>query len=331
MSLKTFTEHIGLRPILANPEIGQLIMARPDIKTLISRPFKFIEHPEVKTLIGKYGLVPEYSIHINKLKRHVRPFWLLTDSGEAEPTITTVAANATANPVAMPVDTQGHFEAFYCLSQSTGPYTVIIFDPGKRRNLMNREIHIRTLGGNAEQPFIFPESYFMNVEDGQRSLMVTFRNLTNVQNQIRFALVGRRWYNKESSPQVQMEMRMKFAKRERTNVYFLTTDGAISLAGNAAGNFNITMDDLADTEIFKMMSFSDSPFTFEILERASNRTLSNGIIHSDLGFGTENFPFIFPESLLVERNYQLTLRITNLSPDTNNIFVNFAGRRLYYA
>ncbi len=264
-------------------------------------------------------------IYINPAKRHVKPYWLVTD-----PVTIALGANATSNPIPMLIDTQGHYEIFYSMFQSTGDFTINIFDPGTRRFLMNREIHNRTIAGTARRPHIWPESYFMNVENAQRSLLVTFRDLSGNPNNIRFTLVGRRFYHKESPPEIQAKMTEFFNKKERTNVYFLTTDDPIALLANATATFDIRTTDEADTEIFKLMSVQDGIFEFDLLDASTGRTFMNGLIRQEVGFGDNEFPFILPESLVLERNYRLQARITDLSGAPNNIFLTFGSRRLYY-
>ena len=50
------------------------------------------------------------------------------------------------------------------------------------------------------------------------------------------------------------------------------------------------------------------------------------------GFGTGAFPFVLPETLLMERNYKLGFEVQNLSAvRTLSIFPTLVGRRLQYA
>jgi len=277
-------------------------------------------------------------VWINPAKRHVRPYWLTT-----EPNVITVAPGGTSVPQVMPIDTQGHFEAFYMLTQSDGPYTIQIFDPATSRFWQNRELHIGTvagglIGGVGTFPFILPESYFFNVEDAPRSVLVTFRNLLPLaSNNIRFAFHGRRIYSRESPPDVQEKFREMYERKERTTAYFLTTDVTPVVLPVALGATPfvapIRNTDEADFEVFKLMAVSTGPFEFRLRDRASNRTIMNQFVHQTQGMGLGTVPFIFQESWLIERNYQVDLELINLTAPLveNTIFFTMAGRRLYYA
>lgn len=272
------------------------------------------------------------SVYINPAKRHVKPYALLTD-----PVTTAVAANGTSAPITMPIDTQGHFEAFYAVCDRDGPATITIFDPGTSRFMMNREIHIDTIvsglsGAGGQRPFIWPESYFFNVEDAGRSVVVQFRDLTGVTNNIRFMLEGRRFYTKESPPEIYEKMYEYFGRKERTNVYFLTTDLPVALPATTASTFaNTRVTDEADFEVFKIASVSDGPYEWTIRDTGTGRILSNGFHTNTMRTGTAEFPFIFVEPLLIERNYQMQIEFRNLSGAPNNVFFTMIGRRLYFA
>lgn len=293
-------------------------------------------------MLPTYLKNPDGSVYINPAKRHVKPYWLTTEAITIPPEIVVLAAGATSPPITMPIDTQGHFEAFYSMADRTGAATILLFDPGTNRFLMNREIHIDTIvsggggagvaaGFGAARPFIWPESYFFNVEDAGRAVIATFRDLSGAPNNIRFTLHGRRFYTKESPPEVYQKMYEYFGRKERTNIYFLTTDAAalIPAGGVLASTARVT--DEADFEIYKVNVVSDGAFTFRLRDVATNRTLSNGVISNTIGSGVAEFPFIFPEPWLVERNYQIGIEMTDLSAAPNNVFMTFIGRRLYYA
>jgi len=278
---------------------------------------------------------PKGEIFVNPAKRYVKPYWL---NGTVPTTV--VPAGAVSDPITFTVDNQGHFEWFYIVGHSDAPYTLTIFDTGRRRFLMNREIHSDTIvsptniagalltGG---RPHILMESYFINVEQAQRALQIQFRNLDTVNpNTIRLAFVGRRYYYREATPEIKEEFRQRFMAKERTNIYFVTTDRPISLAAGATDRFTITSTDEADFEFLKMMAVSTGAFTWKLIDKSSGREFSPSVLRDVQGWGTADFPFILPESFLIERNYQFLLEVTNLTDEQNDIFVTLHGRRLYY-
>lgn len=287
-------------------------------------------------------MIPTYlkradgSLYINPAKRHVRPYWL-TSNAPATPTpqIVAIPAGGTTNPIPYPVDTQGHFEIFYTMFEADDPRILVnIFDPGTRRNLMNRPVHIATIAGNAERPFFWPESYFMNVGNGPRELQVTFTDFSGAPNNVRMVFYGRKLYQNEAPPDVQEKMIEYFQKRERTNVYFLTTLNDVNLlagqalTGPASPVFEAT--DEADTEVIKLSAVSDGDFEFSLREQRNNRTLSNNPIINTSGWGTAQFPFILQETFLIERNYDVSFEVTDLSGAPNDIFTTMTARRLYF-
>lgn len=282
-------------------------------------------------MLPTYIKQPDGTVLVNPAKRYVKPYWLTT-----EPVTVALGAGATSAPTTMPIDTQGHFEAFYAMTERTGAATLTIFDPGTSRFMMNREIHIDTivsgLSGNAAQrPFIWPESYFFNVEDAGRSVVVQFRDLTGAPNDIRFSLHGRRFYSKEAPPEIYKKMYEYFGRRERTNVYFLTTDNDVQIPANGNAVAPCRVTDEGDFEIFKVCAVSDGPFEVTIRDRGSGRALMNNAVTDTLSAGNAEFPFIFVEPWLVERNYQIQLEFTDLSGADNDVWWTFVGRRLWYA
>jgi hypothetical protein len=271
------------------------------------------------------------SVVINKLKAHVRSFWITS-----APKAIVVPALGTVRQVPYVVDTQGHFEWAYLMSRQTSPaFTVNIFDPGTRRNLMNNPIHAATLLGTAQRPGMLVETYLLNTENAGRELQFDFTDLSGAPNTVETVLHGRRWYQNEAPPDVQADIRKKFQQRERTTAYWLTTKVSPIVLGAGGELINnlaplIEADDEADTEVFKLTASSTGPFEFRLRELASNRTLSNDFIRVESGFGTAQFPFVFQESLLIERNYDVAIDIRDVSGAPNTIFLTFWCRRLWY-
>jgi hypothetical protein len=275
------------------------------------------------------------SIYINPVKRHVRPFWLTSQGPGPTPQVVAIPAGGTTNPIPYPVDIQGSFEIFYIMFEADDPrIDVNIFDPGTRRSWSNRPIRLGTIAGTATRPFYLPESYLLNTDNGPRDLQVTFTDVSGAPNNVRMVFYGRRLYQNEAPPDVQEEMVKYMQKKERTNVYFLTSRDPITipplgiLSGPTAAIFEAT--DEADTEVMKTTFVADGLFTFQLRELRSNRTLGNNPIISTSGWGTGQFPFVFQETFLIERNYDVAFELTDLSGESNNVFPTMIARRLYY-
>jgi len=290
-------------------------------------------------MVPTYRKRPSGELYINKTKRHVRSFWVLGD-----PKTISLAPGGSLLGVPFEVDTQGHFEWAYLMAHArdqigmvNSDFTLKIFDPGTRRDLMNEPIHAATICGTARRPGILTETYLLNTENAGRELQISVQNLHPVyDNNIEIVLHGRRWYHKESPPDVQEEMRSYFMHKERTTHYWLTTKGGsfVLTAGQELLN-NLApimeADDEADTEVYKITSFSDGPFEFRLRELASGKTISNDFVRVENGWGNAEFPFVFQESLLIERNYDIAVDIRDLSGlQQNRIFLTFHARRLWY-
>lgn len=299
--------------------------------------------------------------YINPTKRHVRPFWLLpSDPDEQE--ITLAAAGSPGDRVtniAFEVDTTGHFEIAYAMFTAldnvdapNSNFLVEIFDGGNNmKGLQNTEVHARAVAGTARRPFIWPETYFVNTQNAARTIYMNFRNLHSTAIRIRWAFHGRRWYHLDADASVQRAIREKFEQMEKTYTYFLTLslvasqyppstpEGANApaltlaagqtLAENSAPFFWATNE--ADTDIHKLTYFATGPFEFQLREEQSGRTLSNGWVQVTSGWGDGEFPFVFPETFLVERNYKVLFEVHDLSGAQNLIYPVMTGRRLQYA
>lgn len=289
--------------------------------------------------------------YINPTKRHVRPFWLLPrDAAEQELTLAAAGAPGDqAKLIQFQVDTQGHFEMAYTMFQATSPeFLVEIMDGGNNlKGLQNQPLHARTIAGNARRPLIWPETYFLNVQNAPRTMMMNFRNLSALENKVRWCFHGRRWYHKEAPPNVQLAIEKRFGRMEKTYTYFLTLSPESMSPPENANAPGLTLaagqllqegqapffwaTDEADTEIHKLTVVSTGPFEFQLRERQSGRTLSNGFVQVTNGWGDGEFPFVWAETFLIERNYQVIFEVRDLSGAENIIYPTMIGRRLQYA
>ena len=292
-------------------------------------------------MLPTYLKRPDGALVVNKTKRHVRSFWL---QGDPRTLALTAAGTPGDTLLAVPfqVDTQGHFEWAYIMAHAVdsngvvnSDFTIKIFDPGTRRDLMNEEIHAGTLAGTGRRPGILVETYFLNTENAERQLQISVRNLRALPNNIQITLHGRRWYHKEAPPDVQQMMREKFKNKERTTTYWLTTkNGAFTLAAgaelvNSAAPI-IEADDEADSEVFKITAVSTGEFEFRLREIATNRFISNEFVRKENGWGDAEFPFVFQETLLIERNYDVAVDIRDLSGAPNTVYLTTHCRRLWF-
>jgi len=283
---------------------------------------------------------------VNELKKYVKPFWLTTEDSE----VITLAPGEVTDFIPMTVDGKGHFEvfdAFFKSSQAEG-FTVELFDPGnlgrERPILMNREVHVATIasGGGTTlpltgslpaasspgRPFRWPQSFFMNVVSGTGTLMARFRNLSASENVIRFVLVGRRWYHLQAPWKIANRMEEIFREQARTFPYFFTTDQYVSLTALGSLSPIMRFGDDAYVEWCKGMAVSDGGFTARIVETSTKKRLMEQPVINTLAFGTGEFPLLNWEDSLFEPNYQLTFELTDLSNDTNVVWLTLGCRKI---
>jgi hypothetical protein len=289
-------------------------------------------------------------IVVNPLKKWVTPYTMVTD-----PSAITLEAGQVSDPIPMVIDGKGHFEifdAFYSSSQPEG-FTVTLFDADsfgqdQRPLLMNREVHVETIASGAGitlpisgafskatsggRPYRWSENFWMDVSHEKRGAMIVavFRNLSASENVIRFSLHGRRWYYMQATADVAARMEEIFRGRPRTMPYFWTTDENIkAVAGAAPVNYQIRMGDDAWSELHRLSIQSTAVFDFLLSETASGRKFMDQAIRSDQIFGSGEFPFILGESTLLEPNMKLTAQVTYPSGEDNDIWMTFAGRKVF--
>lgn len=286
--------------------------------------------PDGRIVLGRDGK-PIVSVGIYEPKNHVRGYWLVSDP------VTLTLAPGAQEELRYLIDQQGHFDWAYILGVSDGPYAIDFFDGGTQRRLSNKPVNSATIVGSGVRPFRLPEPYFFDVGDNQRELIVTARNsIFATTNTIRLVLYGRRFYHREAPPAVAKKFQQKFQTGWRTYAYFLVpnetkANGDVDpVPALGSATFTFESESGVDTDLHKLMLESTGAFTFQLRERATNRTLSNGIIRSENGFGNAEFPFYFADSYLLERKMQLLLEVTDVSGADNKIFATIGGRRLQY-
>ena len=281
---------------------------------------------------------PIEGLGINPIKPHVRGYWL-ADPNQA--TITLAASGGlnqvgAAGELNFLIDSQGHFDWSSIVGISTGVFLLEFFDPSTNRLLQNAPVHSSNIVGVAARQFRLPEPYFFNVGDSQRQLKCKLRDLSGSSNTVRLNLIGRRIYHKEAPPDVALDLQKIFGMGSRTYSYFLSPKATLStgvvtpVTALGTASYTFESDASADTELQKLMVASTGAFSFTIRERATNRLLMpiNGNIHSQNGWGNAEFPYIFPDTFLLERQKQLIVDVTDLSGAENYIYLTMAGRRL---
>lgn len=286
-------------------------------------------------------------IVINEMKRYVKPYTL-----SIEPFEVTLSPDQVTDPIIMPLDGKGHFEVVraHFMSEQPEGFSIEIFDPGglqaDRPTLMNREVHVSTIaaggttdfasstiingGSSAGRPFVWPETFWMNVDEGTKALFVKFRNLSSEENRVRFSLHGNRWYHMMAPDKIADRMLEIYRRRFRTMPYFYTTDNFVALEASGGDDFSMRLGDDGFSDIHKLMSWSnDRDFSALISEVATGKKYMESAIHRKLVFGDGQLPFLKWEPTLFEPNYKLNFNLTDLSGEANEVWITAAARKVF--
>lgn len=278
---------------------------------------------------------PVQGYAINPAKPFVRAYWI--PGAAKDGTASVILGAGGSADLDFVIDDQGHFDWKYLVGASTGTFVLKFFDVGKNRLLQNKPVHSSLIVGNAQRPFVLPENYFFNVGDSQRVLQCRITDISGNSNTVRLALHGRRFYHKDADPDVALKMQKVFGDGERTYSYFLVpleNDDTTGLPPTlpALGKLTLSMqsDAGSDTELKKLMAVSTTggAFTVSIFDRSKNKFLMNDVVVNTETFGNAEFPFIFADSFLLERQKYLFFYLTDLSGNPNVVYLAAAGRRL---
>lgn len=289
---------------------------------------------------------------INPRKLDVESFHLVPDlsnslqSNPALPNFDAVAVPALGQtaPILFTVSQDGPVELFYASHHRddfTNNILVDIYDEGLKRHLMNRAVPIdcvfgRTLiggvgGGSGFGPFILPESLFLH---SSRALQLRFSNPVAAPPAFKYVwpvFTGIRYYG-YSNPAAALaqEVEKRAAEARISTPYWMTTEQDITIAaglGIATGWMQIAAE--AHFEAYKPLYYADGDFEYAITDRRNGRQMMNRPVHCRAGLGTAAFPMIWPQDKLWQANSQVQVDFRDLSGMPNNIFMVFAGRRIY--
>jgi len=289
-------------------------------------------------------------IYVNPAKDYIQPFELSTDRPN---NIITLAPGETAGPFPFTARYDGPIEVFYVkvvvFDTNNVPVTDYNIDwflehPGKRKQFSNRMIPLIATAGDAGRPYVLPETIFL---PAVQSLQVTFRNNDAVnQRRVELVLGGVKFYPNAAPGVIRKEIWGYIERRERTYVYWQTTDREVVIPASATGQEEFaTVPDDTDLEVFKLSARSTGAFRVELRDGQNDRALTGNRIHSSLIFGAHDptaagggvggsggvFPGRWATSFLVRRSVQLRLVFDNLTALSNTVKVVLAGRKVIYA
>lgn len=276
---------------------------------------------------------------VNPSTLYVRPYVLLPDPPNEA---ITVAASSISSPVVMTGPQDGPFEGFMVTAYATSTAYMVYDLEHRRRKLLSGPIHSETmLGGQifpaglaslGISPYYLPETIWLMPHE---TLVWQFQDLSASPNVVKIALIGRIFcVGTAAETQKLLDAKSKEARyNNQVSAPFWYTTNEQPFVLTAGQTRNTTVQVAADGafQLFKVSCRSDYTFTLRIFDPVSGRRLTSGPVHSNLlATNTAQFPFIFPEPLLVKRNAWIQLELVNLNAaQTNNIYLTFAGRRIY--
>jgi hypothetical protein len=284
----------------------------------------------------------------NPMKPYVKPFFLEADQFSVD-----LPANGEpSDAIPYVIDQKGHYEvisSFFHSEQPEGFTVQLSASAADAPILSNREVHVATIasgGGvntnlngffdnstSAGRPFRWPESYWMNVDQGGRILYAVFRNLSPNPNIIRFTLVGRRWYHQGAEREVAQTISDIYDDRARFEPFFYTTEVPVTLGPNQSSTplIDIRFTDGVWAEHLKSMAFATqgpNSFKCDIMEKMTQKKFMERRLSGNLVFGNGEYPYFLWESSLYEPNYKLSMTFENLSDQENQVFVTLGCRHI---
>ena len=268
--------------------------------------------------------------HFNDLLFHVRPYFLVPRNAAlnpADPEQIDMLANAVSAPVQMYMVDEGAYEGTLMSCQRADECLVEIYDDVHRRKLTGRPCHVDTIFGDGQEPFILPESIFL---EKRQSLQILCTDLSGQVNNIRPVFGGQRIFSDRiRDPKVDKYLRNRILRARVMLPYMCPLDEDVTLTALQANrDIYFTQDTVAHFEVQKLTFSSDGAFKFKIYDE-TGQELTSDWIHSAAGLGTAAEPYIFYSPLVIRAGGIVRFVVTDLSNDANTIYLTLTGREFF--
>lgn len=112
--------------------------------------------------------------------------------------------------------------------------------------------------------------------------------------------------------------------------FFIYATQPTTLASGGTATITISVTREADFYLTKIVRVATAPFAFLVRDSSNDRQWSSIAVHSDIGAGTAQLPFILPKPRFVARASTITVELTDLSLATNEIRLGFIGYKVYH-
>ena len=268
--------------------------------------------------------------HFNQLLFQVRPYYLVPRNAAlnaANPEQINMLANAVSAYVQMYMVDEGAFEASLLSCHRDDECLVEIYDDVHKRNLTGRPCHVDTIFGDGQEPFILPESLFL---EKRQSLQFRCTDLSGQENNIRPVFGGQRIFSDRiRDPKVDEYLRNRVIRSRYMLPYMCPLDeDPLLTALQASQEFYFTQDAIGHFEVRKITFNSAGAFKFKLYDE-TGQELTSDWVHSGAGMGNANEPYIFYSPLAIRAGGMLKFILTDLSNDANQIYITLTGRMFY--
>jgi len=290
-----------------------------------------------ESLLGEFEkVVPRELVYeFNKLKPWVKPAVYIPRELGATPYQTIIPPLGQTGKLPIEFDETGHGEICALVSIHTGNYEFSVFDDGRRYEWSVNGINAGAVCGTARRPFMLPSTYLVSVVGASRQLTWQARDLSGAPNTVRFAMLGKRHLFRDAPPDQQKIIEEEFSAPDRNLLFFMQPKNSILAlgAGLTTTSQSLVAPSDAPVEIKKLTYWSNpanQPFLLEIGEYSTGRKIAADgmLIHSDQMFGDAEYPAILFESLLLDKNFQLTFKLTNLGGGPTDFYLMFTGQKV---
>lgn len=266
----------------------------------------------------------------NNLLFHVKPYYLVPRNANlnaANPEQIQMGAGAASAQVPLYVVDEGAFEGGYLSAQYTAPCLIEMVDDVRKMPLTGRPCHVATIFGNGQEPFILPESIFL---DKREAILFRATDLSGDANDIRPIICGQRLFSDRARDKHLDTYIQKRLVRSRYCLPFMCPlDKDVIIAAGVTSDWYYTQDAIAHFEVFKITYTSTYDFRFKIVDE-TGQEMQNDWIYSTAGIGTAFEPFIFYGSWAIKAGGKVKFTIENLNDNYSNyIYITLTGRLFF--
>lgn len=244
-------------------------------------------------------------------------------------------ANQSAVFQPMTVSGDGPIEIVSFALQRTGVARVMIqLEDGRTiTSMMNRSVHVDTIfgsyGGPLLKPYPLPESLYL---EENRSLSITFTDVSGAPNTIRPALLGTKYKHWQRDPSLERMRKRMDSKQYLIRPFFYTfTQGPVAVGAGATVTVPIEISNDHHFKLFQLSGVSTGAYNLDLVNAITGESIIFGpanehyAVDSALIVGTGQFPFKFHEPILLEAGTRLNVVLTDTSAAPNVVDLTLGG------